>query len=202
MAGVDESASKLVHFPRTSSEKEEEADVVQIKGDKNVVSKIQRQLELEAERLINQFTYGLFVPKSCQLGIIGRAASGIKAIQEKHHVTIIAPGWSQWATSDQPVNQADLQDIDSDEIFKVLGNKDACLSAMEELKVGGTVSRPISSSCHLSLATDMHIFLATLAVEQNRREGSARAIRGVHQGSDDTGTVPSFDKSKWPIFSK
>ncbi|PLW46609.1 hypothetical protein PCASD_07399 [Puccinia coronata f. sp. avenae] len=192
MAGVDESASKLVHFPRTSSEKEEEADVVQIKGDKNVVSKIQRQLELEAERLINQFTYGLFVPKSCQLGIIGRAASGIKAIQEKHHVTIIAPGWSQWATSDQPVNQADLQDIDSDEIFKVLGNKDACLSAMEELKskivVKDRPERSAACTKAVMIPAQFHHLIS-----QNGRffRSLPRGVRVNHLGV----SIPSLDQS-------
>lgn len=133
IAGLDESAARLVHFPKLTGG-DEGSDVVQIKGDKSMVAKIQRQLELEVERLNNQVTIGVYVPKNNQPSIIGRSALGLKALQDKYNVVIIAPGWSQWATSDQPINQSDLNDVNPDEIFKVIGSKESCLSAIEELK--------------------------------------------------------------------
>ncbi|KAA1092901.1 hypothetical protein PGT21_017636 [Puccinia graminis f. sp. tritici] len=194
-AGVDESASRFVHFPKANSDGNV-ADIVQIKGDKNVVPKIKRELELEVERLINQVTYGLFVPKNSQPSIIGRAASGLKSLQDKHNVTIIAPGWSQWATSDQPINQTDLKDIDPDEIFKVVGSKDSCLSAIEDLKskivVKDRPERAPASKKTIMIPAQYHHVL----IQSGRfLQGLPRAVRIDHGNL----SLPSLEQVGEPL---
>ncbi|POW22054.1 hypothetical protein PSHT_01679 [Puccinia striiformis] len=190
-AGVDESASKLVHFPKSNAASEV-ADIVRIHGDKTTVPKIQRELELEVERLMNQVTYGIYVPKNSQPGIIGRAASGIKTLQDKFNVTIIAPGWSQWATSDIPFNQStDLKDINPDEIFKIIGSKEACLSAIDDLKTKIVIKdrpeRTPSSQKTISIPAQYHHIL-----NQN-----GRFVRGLPRGVKiDHGSlkIPTLDQ--------
>ncbi|POW15313.1 hypothetical protein PSTT_02281 [Puccinia striiformis] len=190
-AGVDESASKLVHFPKSNAASEV-ADIVRIHGDKTTVPKIQRELELEVERLMNQVTYGIYVPKNSQPGIIGRAASGIKTLQDKFNVTIIAPGWSQWATSDIPFNQStDLKDINPDEVFKIIGSKEACLSAIDDLKTKIVIKdrpeRTPSSQKTISIPAQYHHIL-----NQN-----GRFVRGLPRGVKiDHGSlkIPTLDQ--------
>ncbi|OAV94724.1 hypothetical protein PTTG_03108 [Puccinia triticina 1-1 BBBD Race 1] len=197
-AGLDESASKLVHFPRITSEGDA-ADIVQIKGDKNDVPKIKRELELEAERLINQVTYGAFIPKNSQPGIIGRGATGLKALQDKHNVTIIAPGWSQWATSDQPTNQADLKEVDPDEIFKVIGTKESCLSAIEDMKskivVKDRPERASASKKTMMIPAQFHHLLI-----QNGRfiRGLPRGVR-IDHGNISIPSLEQIGKSSTDI---
>ncbi|CAH7666831.1 hypothetical protein BY996DRAFT_4590552 [Phakopsora pachyrhizi] len=132
LAGCDEEAAKKIYFPRSTDPGS--SNVVTIKGKKSAVPKIKEQLEKEIQRLKSLTTYGVRVPKASHAAVIGRGGINLKSLQSQHNVLIYTPGWKEWVTADTPVNQDELKDVDPSEIFKVLGPKEGCLAAIEELK--------------------------------------------------------------------
>ncbi|KAG0148752.1 hypothetical protein CROQUDRAFT_654606 [Cronartium quercuum f. sp. fusiforme G11] len=134
-AGGDDEDAKRVRFPR-SHEQGQAGEVVYIKGSKKLVPKIKAELEAELARLKAQVVIGVRINRNSQPGLIGRGASGLKALEKKFGVAVYAPGWRDWATAPEPINAAEeeLKGVDSAEIFKVFGTKEACLSAAQEMK--------------------------------------------------------------------
>lgn len=129
-AGGDEEDAKMVKFPRSS-----DSNQVTIKGSKKLIPKIKEQLEREVQNLKSQIVWGIQIPKSIQPGLIGRGASGLKTLQNQFGVLIHAPGWREWSSVADPVNAADdLKGVESNEIFKLVGTKEACLAAAQEMK--------------------------------------------------------------------
>ncbi|EGG10543.1 uncharacterized protein MELLADRAFT_115471 [Melampsora larici-populina 98AG31] len=129
-AGGDEDDAKMVKFPRTS-----DSNQVIIKGSKKLIPKIKEQLEIEVNKLKSQIVWGLQIPKSIQPGLIGRGAIGLKTLQNQFGILIHAPGWREWSTVSEPINlNDDLKGVEDNEIFKLVGTKEACLAAAQEMK--------------------------------------------------------------------
>ncbi|KAH9810276.1 hypothetical protein DFH28DRAFT_986630 [Melampsora americana] len=129
-AGGDEEDAKMVKFPRQS-----DSNQVIIKGSKKLIPKIKEQLEVEVNNLKSQIVWGIQIPKASQPSLIGRGASGLKTLQNSHKVLIHAPGWREWNGVPQPINfDEELKGVESNEIFKLVGTKEACLAAAQEMK--------------------------------------------------------------------
>ncbi|MBW0466934.1 hypothetical protein O181_006649 [Austropuccinia psidii MF-1] len=141
LAGGDESAAKQIHFSRSQCDGNGD-EIVRIKGRKTLVPKIQHQLELEVAKLMNQSTLGVHVPKPRQAFAIGKGGSRLKALQTKYQVQVLTPNWKDWSLADEPINSEELKDVSADEIFKVIGDKKACLLAIEEFKAQVLSERP------------------------------------------------------------
>lgn len=133
-AGGDEENARSIRFPK-SYEEGRAGELVNIKGSKKLVPKIKEELETELARLKSQVCYAVRINRASQPGLIGRGASGLKSLQNKFQVTIHAPGWKEWSLAPEPMNNDEFKEVDPAEIFKVVGSKEACLAAADQMKV-------------------------------------------------------------------
>ena len=155
-------SGNTVRFPRQGDERQ----TVTITAPSAVATKIKEALEAEVASLASRVTWGVVVPNQNHAAVIGKGAQSLRDLQRKHGVKVIMPGWDEYATSAAPENQDELAEADERDIVKVLGPKEAVITAAADLQAvkgrGGAsgASTPAAHSVEVIVPRRLHAQVA------------------------------------------
>ncbi|ORX40578.1 hypothetical protein BD324DRAFT_9230 [Kockovaella imperatae] len=121
----------LITFPKQG---DEATDQVRLRGDSKLVNAIKAELEKQVKVLKETIVVGVVVPSSHHATKIGRGGSALQDLQRKTGTTIHFPGSRQYSSVGEPENASELGDAPSTDIVKVIGRKEDCAKAAEQLQ--------------------------------------------------------------------
>ncbi|KIL65972.1 hypothetical protein M378DRAFT_10544 [Amanita muscaria Koide BX008] len=120
----------LIRFPRQG----EFSDEVKIRGEPEIVVKLQQELENIAASLRDRIVLGVQIPAAQHRALIGRGGQHLNELQSKSGAQVQFPGSRSYSQVGEPENAAELADVDAADIVKVMGPREACNTAIELLK--------------------------------------------------------------------
>ncbi|KAK4705915.1 hypothetical protein P7C70_g280, partial [Phenoliferia sp. Uapishka_3] len=149
-------SGNAVRFPRQGDESN--GNTVTITATKDVAEKIRAALEKEVASLKSRVVYGVAVPRTLHASVIGKGASALQELQRKHGVKVMMPGWNDYAQTGEVVNPEDVKDAPVDDIIKLVGPREACLAAADDLTKGR--GNQISASHTIQVPRKLHAKIA------------------------------------------
>ena len=109
-------------------------DQVRLRGDTKLVNAIKAAFEQQIKTLKETIVVGVVVPSSQHATKIGRGGSALQDLQRKTNTAIHFPGSRQYASVGEIENKDELESADAGDIVKVMGSKEGCAQAAEQLQ--------------------------------------------------------------------
>ena len=106
-----------------------------MRGDRSLVKKLRLELEKTAATLADRVVLGLAIPAAQHKALIGRGGQHLSEFQQRTGIQVQFPGSRAYQSVGEPENSSELQGVDGADLVKVMGSRESCLAAMEELKV-------------------------------------------------------------------
>ncbi|KAL1939803.1 hypothetical protein VTO73DRAFT_9503 [Trametes versicolor] len=120
----------LIRFPRQG----EPGDEVRLRGEPKLVAKLKAELEKTVTTLKDRVVLGVEVPVAQHRALIGRGGQHLNDLQNRTGAQIQFPGSRSYDQVGEPINAAELAEVDPANVVKVSGPRAACDKAVEELK--------------------------------------------------------------------
>ena len=100
-----------------------------------LVAKLQKELEKTVALLRDRIVMVVSIPAAQHRALIGRGGQNLTEIQSKTGAQVQFPGSRSYQQVGEAENASELVDTAPTDIVKVTGPRDACLAAIEILKV-------------------------------------------------------------------
>lgn len=113
----------------------EPGDEVRLRGEPKLVAKLKAELEKTVTTLKDRVVLGVEVPVAQHRALIGRGGQHLNDLQNRTGAQIQFPGSRSYNQVGEPINAAELAEVDPANVVKVSGPRAACDKAVEELKV-------------------------------------------------------------------
>ena len=113
----------------------EPSDEVKIRGEPELVAKLQKEIENLAASLRDRIVLAVKIPALQHRALIGRGGQNLNEIQNNTRAQVQFPGSRSYHQVGEPENAADFIDSDPADVVKVTGSRDACQAAIGLLRV-------------------------------------------------------------------
>ena len=126
-----------------SPRQDDASDEVKLRGEPQLVAKLQAELEKLAASLRDRVVLVVNIPASQHRALIGRGGQNLNEIQSNTGAQVQFPGSRSYHQVGEAENLAEFADVDSADVVKVTGSRAACKAAIDLLNVSSVIQHAL-----------------------------------------------------------
>lgn len=123
-----------------SPRQDDPSDEVKLRGEPQLVVKLQAELEKIAASLRDRVVLAVDIPASQHRALIGRGGQNLNEIQSNTGAQVQFPGSRSYHQVGEAENTAEFAEVDPADVVKVTGSRAACKAAIDILKVSSVTA--------------------------------------------------------------